>query len=88
VRQVNEHVAPLFPSTGPFFSEDSIIYAFSPLFVPLFHYLLELRGQSMSEVYADTTGILEHLKLVHVFFVYCNIWWQGEKKRYQGIYKK
>lgn len=77
--QVNKHVAPLFPSTGPFFSEDSIIYAFSPLFMPLFHYLLELRGQSMSEVYADTDGILDHLKLVHIFSVYCNFAARGKE---------
>lgn len=42
----------------------------------------------MSEVYGDTVGIVVHLKLVHVFFVYCNIWWQGDKKQYQGIYNE
>lgn len=84
----NKHFAPLFPSVGPFLSEDSIIYVFSLLFVPLFHYLLELREQSMSDVYADAIVILEHFKLVHVFFVYCNIWWKEEKKHYQGIYKQ
>lgn len=67
------HLAPLFPSIGPFLSQDSIIYVFSLLFVFLLHYLLELRERSTSEVYADTIVILEHFKLVHVFFVYCNV---------------
>lgn len=63
------HLALLFPSIGSFLYQDSIIYVFSQLFVLLFHYLLQLREQSMSEVYADTIVILEHLKLVHVFCV-------------------
>lgn len=66
----------------PIFSEGSIIYAFSPLFMPLFNYLWELRGQSMSEIYADTVAILEHLKLGHRFFMYCNISCHEENNQY------
>lgn len=45
----------------------------------------ELGGQSRTETDEDTINYLKHLKLILVFFVYCNIWWQEEKKQDQGI---
>lgn len=48
----------------------------------------ELGGQSRTEADEDTINYLKHLKLILVFFVYCNIWWQEEKKQDQGICKE
>lgn len=48
----------------------------------------EVEGQSRIEIDEDTNNCLKHLKLVLVFFVYCNICQQEEKKQDQRICKE
>lgn len=48
----------------------------------------EVEGQSRIEIDEDTINCLKHLKLVLVFFVYCNICQQEEKKQDQRICKE